>query len=92
MLACVLLAPWIASGQTQVRSAEIAADRRVTFRVMAPAAHEVTLTGEFQSGSKPLEKNSAGLWSITIGPLEPEIYNSISPSMACAPSTRTIRG
>jgi len=75
MLACVLLAPWIASGQTQVRSAEIAADRRVTFRVMAPAAHEVTLTGEFQSGSKPLEKNSAGLWSITIGPLEPEIYN-----------------
>ncbi len=61
--------------QTAFHSPEIAADRRVTFRLMAPNAKEVSLTGEFQRGSKPLEKNDAGMWSITIGPLEPEIYN-----------------
>ena len=58
-----------------VRSPEVAADRTVTFRVMAPSAHDVSLTGEFMKGSKSLEKNGQGLWSVTVGPLEPEIYN-----------------
>src|SRR5947208_2200894 len=30
-----------------LRSPEVAADRRVTFRLLAPRASEVTLTGEF---------------------------------------------
>jgi enterochelin esterase-like enzyme len=47
----------------------------VTFRLFAPAAREVSVSGEFQSGGKALEKNSDGLWSVTVGPLEPEIYN-----------------
>jgi len=80
---CILLALWTSFGWAQgraaappqVRSPEVGADRRVTFRVMAPGATEVILTGEFMTGSKPLEKNSQGLWSITIGPIEPEIYN-----------------
>lgn len=54
---------------------EIGPDRRVTFHLQAPAANEVTLTGEFMSGSKPLQKNAQGLWTITVGPVEPEIYN-----------------
>jgi len=54
---------------------EIAADRHVTFRLRAPAATAVTLTGEFQRGSLPLQKSADGLWSVTIGPLAPEIYN-----------------
>jgi enterochelin esterase-like enzyme len=58
-----------------VRSPEVAPDRRVTFRLSAPAATEVVLTGEFMHGSKPLEKDPTGLWSVTIGPLPPEIYN-----------------
>ncbi len=61
--------------QGPVHSPEVAPDRRVTFRVLAPNANQVSLTGEFQHGSKPLEKNEQGLWTITIGPLEPEIYN-----------------
>jgi enterochelin esterase-like enzyme len=80
--ACILLAVWIARGRAQrpeppapVHSPEIAPDRRVTFRLQAPAANEVTLSGEFMNGSKPLQKNAQGLWTIAVGPLEPEIYN-----------------
>ena len=58
-----------------VRSPEIAPDRTVTFRLSAPKATEATLTGEFMKGSKSLEKDSHGVWSVTIGPLDPEIYN-----------------
>src|ERR1035441_9962292 len=52
----------------------IAPDRQVTSRGLAPGASEVSLTGEFMKGSKPLQKNSQGLWTLTIGPIEPEIY------------------
>jgi enterochelin esterase family protein len=58
-----------------VRSPEVGPDRRVVFRLRAPAASEVTLTGEFLRGAKPLQKDAEGVWSITVGPLEPEIYH-----------------
>ena len=58
-----------------VRSPEIGADGAVTFRLRAPAATDVLLTGEFLSGSKPFVKGSDGVWSITLGPLAPEIYH-----------------
>src|SRR5262249_5737670 len=72
-LALALLITAAGWGQA-VRSPEIGADRRVTFRISAPKATEVTVSGEFQSGSKSLQKNEAGVWSITVGPIEPEIY------------------
>ena len=56
-------------------SPEVAADRRVTFRLAAPQAREILLSGEFMPGSKPFEKDANGLWTLTIGPLEPEIYH-----------------
>lgn len=70
-------------------SPEIGADRRVTFRIKAPKASEVTVTaslgvanpkppGAFkdQPGQwiLPLQKGADGVWSLTVGPLEPEIY------------------
>jgi enterochelin esterase-like enzyme len=55
-------------------SPAIAPDRQVTFSLQAPGASEVSLTGEFMKGSKPLQKNGQGLWTLTIGPIEPEIY------------------
>jgi enterochelin esterase-like enzyme len=58
-----------------VRSPEVAADGRVTFRLLAPKASEVTLSGEFTTGSKPFQKDEKGIWTVTIGPIEPEIYN-----------------
>jgi len=83
----VLLACWLPGGQAQdtgrprsagpgvVRSPQVAADRTVTFRLRAPAASEVSLSGEFMQGSKPLETSPDGTWTIAVGPLEPEIYN-----------------
>jgi enterochelin esterase family protein len=61
-------------GQQPVRSPEIAPDRKVTFRLHAPSASSVLLTGEFLKGSKPLEKGEGGVWSLTVGPVPPEIY------------------
>jgi enterochelin esterase-like enzyme len=59
----------------QVRSPEVGPDRRVTFRLRAPKAAEVSVSGEFQAGSLPMTKDSSGVWSATAGPLKPEIYN-----------------
>jgi len=57
-----------------VRSPEIHADRRVTFRLLAPKASEVTLNGSWDNGSNlPMTKDTAGVWSTTIGPLSPQL-------------------
>jgi enterochelin esterase-like enzyme len=57
------------------RSPEVAADRTVTFRLAAPNATSVTLSGEFMQVTKPLVKDESGVWSVTVGPIAPEIYN-----------------
>lgn len=59
-------------------SPEVHPDRTVTFRVRAPKAAEVTLTADWQTGGvQKMAKDDAGVWSITVGPLEPgaAIYN-----------------
>jgi len=59
-------------------SPEILPDHRVTFRVRAPKATEVTLTADWQArGAEKMTKDDAGVWSVTVGPLEPgpAIYN-----------------
>src|SRR5262245_23881714 len=74
---CSLLSStaWAQPDPTPVTSPEIGADRRVTFRLLAPQAQSVVLTGEFMSGSRPFERDANGLWSVTIGPIEPEMYH-----------------
>jgi enterochelin esterase family protein len=59
-----------------LRSPEVAADRRVTFRIYAPKASEVTLTGDWLGGTPApkLTKDDTGVWSVTLGPFEPSIY------------------
>src|SRR3954452_23932084 len=59
-----------------VVSPEVHADHRVTFRIRAPKASEVTLTGDWL-GTTPapkLNKDESGVWSVTLGPFEPSIY------------------
>jgi enterochelin esterase family protein len=53
---------------------EVHADRRVTFRVAAPKATEVSLTGDWQSGAQKMEKGADDFWSISVGPLAPSSY------------------
>ncbi len=59
-----------------VRSPEVNPDKTVTFRLRAPQAPSVELVGEVLQGkgSQPMTKGPDGVWSITIGPLPPEIW------------------
>jgi hypothetical protein len=50
-----------------VRSPEIGPDRSVAFRLRATGATEVSVSGEFMRGSKPLEKGADGVWSVVVG-------------------------
>ena len=56
-----------------VTSPEIAADGRVTFRLRAPDAKEVSIA---LSGAPaiPMQKDEDGVWSVTTSPLSPDIY------------------
>ena len=50
---------------------EVHSDRSVTFKLAAPDAREASLRLQ---GVRPMARDERGLWSITVGPLEPEIY------------------
>ncbi|MCL4813726.1 MAG: esterase [Vicinamibacteraceae bacterium] len=62
---------------TALASPEVHEDRRVTLRFRAPEATVVQLVGEItqRRGPLPMTKDADGLWTITVGPLEPEIWS-----------------
>jgi enterochelin esterase family protein len=41
---------------------------------MAPDAKEIKLSVQFITGQQNMTKDEQGLWSITLGPVEPDIY------------------
>jgi enterochelin esterase family protein len=60
-------------------SPEVAADRKVTFRVLAPKADAVRLSAGDIPGGNPFEpramtKAESGVWELTVGPVEPGAY------------------
>jgi enterochelin esterase family protein len=61
--------------QARIESPEILPDGRVTFRLNAPKADEVVLTGEFLDGPRPFVRGADGVWAVTVGPVEPEVYH-----------------
>jgi enterochelin esterase-like enzyme len=50
-------------------------DKSVTFQVRAPDATTVKLTGDLVQGPQDMTKGDDGYWSVTVGPLKPNIYN-----------------
>jgi enterochelin esterase-like enzyme len=58
----------------QLVSPEVHADGRITLRYRAPNATQVTASGELDGKPHPLTKDAEGVWSVTIGPLPPDIY------------------
>ena len=59
-------------GAAAVKSLEIGADRKVTFRLRAPNAKEVVVS---VAGKRlPMVKDDQGVWSVTTDPLTPDIY------------------
>ena len=63
-----------ASQRQSILSPQVHKDRRVTFRLRAPAAKQVGVNVQFQQGLQPMVRNREGLWTVTLGPAEPEIY------------------
>jgi enterochelin esterase family protein len=69
----------------RVVSPEVHADRTVTFRVKAPNAEQMLLQsgpilnalGSADSVMAFGERGEDGLWSLTVGPLAPEIYDYV---------------
>lgn len=59
-----------------VHSPEVNADGTVTFRLRAPQASSVELVGEVMQGKGPqaMVKGEDGIWSVSIGPIPPEIW------------------
>ena len=79
-LVAALALPAIAPAQYQmpaptaptlrVKSPEIMPDHRVTFRLFAPKAGNVTLNGTWIGATDlPMTKDDQGVWSTTVGPL-----------------------
>ena len=67
-------APWM---RNRVVSPELHADNSVTFKIFSPESDKITISGNWMDGwgaSEALIKNDTGLWTLTVGPLEPEIY------------------
>jgi enterochelin esterase-like enzyme len=61
-----------------VISPEIMADNTVVFRLFAKEAAKVAVSGDWMPGffaSEPMIKGDTGMWSITVGPLKPELYS-----------------
>jgi enterochelin esterase-like enzyme len=78
-------------GQTRdpaIRSPEVQADRKVTFRLPAPSATKVTINGDWMPPTEqiPLTKDDNGVWSVTLGPLASgiSIYNFTVDGLAIA--------
>jgi len=49
-------------------------DDPINFRLRAPKATEVSVSDEWPGGANPMTKDDSGVWSVTIGPLEPDVY------------------
>jgi enterochelin esterase family protein len=61
----------------QVVSPEVSSGRQVTFRIHAPQAQAVRLSGGDIPGNNQgaaMAKNTNGVWEVTLGPLEPGAY------------------
>ena len=79
------VAPEEYSRPRQVISPIIHADRSVTLKVNAPTASEVRVTGHIigpnahwlsaPRKSIPMTRGADGIWSVTLGPLAPDIYD-----------------
>jgi enterochelin esterase family protein len=65
------------NAQPQVTSPEVQPDRKIIFRLLAPKAESVLLTGSDipnMGRGKEMTKGENGIWEITIGPIDPGTY------------------
>src|SRR5947209_4660493 len=69
-------------------SPEVHSDRRVTFRIRAPKASDVTIFGDWMpiGSQEKMTRDEQGIWNITLGPLSSgsAIYNFNVDGLAIA--------
>jgi hypothetical protein len=77
VLLLVLSAPAWSQQPPNFLTPEVSSGGKVTFRLWAPNAKEVRVTG--MEGQQPaaMTKDDRGVWSVTVGPLDPEIYSYV---------------
>jgi enterochelin esterase family protein len=76
VLALLAVAAVVARAQmpAPLQSPDGQPDGKVTFRFLDPGAKEVKLQFEGVPQPLPMTRDDAGVWSITVGPLDPDIY------------------
>jgi len=57
-----------------LRSVEVNADHTITFRYGDPLAAKVEVSLDVNGAALPMQKDDAGIWTVTTAPLAPEIY------------------
>ena len=74
-IALVLLATSVLAQRNPVIvSPELGAGNSVTFRFSAKNAKEVLLEAQFLKDKLPMQKDEAGVWSVTVNSIKPDIY------------------
>jgi enterochelin esterase family protein len=63
-----------AQRSTVIISPEVHANHSVTFRFAAKNAKKVTLEAQFLKANLPMQKDEAGVWSVTVNSIKPDIY------------------
>ncbi len=76
LLSLALMIAGVASGQRRAPlvSPEVRNDCTVVFRYASDAASEVLLDIQFLGSPLPMRKGDDGVWSVTVGPIVPDIY------------------
>lgn len=76
--ACLIGAGVMAVAQSNrpapLQSPIVHPDRTVTFSVRAPNAKKVELSAQFLTANQVLTQDTNGVWSISVGPVEPNLY------------------
>jgi enterochelin esterase family protein len=57
-----------------ISSPEVHPDNTVTFRYYSRTAQKVSVSGELLTAPQQLTKDTSGIWSVTVGPIKPDIY------------------
>jgi enterochelin esterase-like enzyme len=94
ILACAAGCAASRAQQREVVSPQVLPDGRVTFRILAPKAESVAVQGLRHLPVQPMARDAAGLWSVTVGPLAPDIYSytlSIDGATVTDPHDRDIK-
>lgn len=64
----------LAQRPPSIYSPQVNADHSITFRYYSRTAQTVTVKGEFAATPFSLVRDTAGIWSVTVPPVKPDIY------------------